>query len=683
MKLYSWHIVFLVAMLSSCGRSAIIYNGMLKVEVNHNLETRIHLHYPGAKPLMENYAASEYLVCKKFDASQFVWQHSEEKPVTDIRGKGKRTIVRGRFRQKGYVIEKILSITAYDSFPDRAVVSVQYINKGRREIKVVKWVNNSYAIESTGDSPAFWSFQGSSTSERKDWILAVDSFFYQKNFMGMNNTDYGGGIPLVDLWRKNGGIAVGHVEPVPRLVSLPVEKDKYDRWANISVEHEYPDLLVFAPGDTLKTDTTFVMVHNGDCFAPLQAYSKFMQASGIKAAPVEPDAYEAVWCAWGYEQKFTVDEILGTLPKVKELGLKWIDIDYGYHQAEGDWDVDRAKFPHGNADMRKLVDHLHALGLKAKLWWAPLAVDPCSKLLAQNPDILLQNKDGSPQFITFWDSYFMSPAYYKTIEHTRDVLKMFLQDWDFDGLKMDGMHLNCVPPDYNPQHKLLYPEQSNEKLPEFFRMIYKTAKSYKPHAVLQICPCGDAMSFFNMPWTNQTVASDPSTSWQIRLKGKTYKALLGRTAYYGDHVELSDGGNDFASQVGVGAVLGTKFTWPKDNPYATEGHFVMTPEKQRIWKKWIGIYYRKMLSKEIYLGDLYDIGYDKPETHVIRKSDTLFYAFYSPRWKGNIELRGLAKGDYQIRDYVNGIDLGMVNSNHPVIAVSFEKYLLLEASPNQ
>jgi len=197
--------------------------------------------------------------------------------------------------------------------------------------------------------------------------------------------------------------------------------------------------------------------------------------------------------------------------------------------------------------------------------------------------------------------------------------------------------------------------------------------------VLQICPCGDAMSFFIMPYTNQTVASDPTSSLQIRLKGKTYKALLGKTAYFGDHVELSDGSDDFASQIGIGAVLGTKFTWPKDNPYAEEGHFVLTPEKERIWMKWIALYNQKMLSKEDYLGGLYDIGYYKPETHVIQKADTLFYSFYSTDWQGEIELRGLEKGDYKLYDYVNGKDLGTISSNKPILTVSFHKYLLLEA----
>jgi alpha-galactosidase len=212
-------------------------------------------------------------------------------------------------------------------------------------------------------------------------------------------------------------------------------------------------------------------------------------------------------------------------------------------------------------------------------------------------------------------------------------------------------------------------------------MIYETAITYKPHAVLQICPCGAAMSFFTMPWTNQTVASDPTSSWQTRLKGKTYKALLGKTAYYGDHVELSDGANDFATQIGIGAVLGTKFTWPRDNPYATEGKFILTPENEKIWKKWIGIYNGKMLPTGNYLGELYDIGYDKPEAHVIQKADTLFYAFYHKSWEGYIELRGLKNKTYTVKDYVNGADYGKVNGTDCHINVQFTKSLLLQVVP--
>jgi alpha-galactosidase len=65
---------------------------------------------------------------------------------------------------------------------------------------------------------------------------------------------------------------------------------------------------------------------------------------------------------------------------------------------------------------------------------------------------------------------------------------------------------------------------------------------------------------------------------------------------------------------------------------------------------------------------------------VIRKDGIQYYAFYSPEWKGKIELRGLPEGSYKITDYVNGRELGTVNSDNPVMDVEFTRNLLIQAS---
>ena len=395
----------------------------------------------------------------------------------------------------------------------------------------------------------------------------------------------------------------------------------------------------------------------------------------------EPAAFEPIWCAWGYERKFTIAEVLGTLGKVKEIGFKWVGIDDGFQKAEGDWDVNPKTFPGGDAQMRSLVDKIHSYGMKAQIWWAPLAVDPQSNLFATQPDIILKDESGKPEDITWWDSYYMSPVYKGTIDHTKAMLQMFLGKWDYDGLKLDGQHLNACLPDYNPEHHLNRPEDAPEGVPAFFKVIYQTARQLKPHSIVELCPCGDAMSFYNIPYTNQFVASDPKGSGQIRSKGKTYKALAPQTAYFGDHVELSDNADDFATTIGIGGVPGSKFTWPKDNPFVTEGHFVLTPQQEALWKEWITIYNQKMLSTGNYLGDLYDIGYDKPETHVIQKGDTLYYAFYADNWNGTLHLKGLTQKEYTLYDYYNKKDFGTITSDKPELETSFNKFLLLMACP--
>lgn len=100
-----------------------------------------------------------------------------------------------------------------------------------------------------------------------------------------------------------------------------------------------------------------------------------------------------------------------------------------------------------------------------------------------------------------------------------------------------------------------------------------------------------------------------------------------------------------------------------------------------MWKQWFDLYNQKMLSKEAYLGDLYDIGFDVPEAHAIQKGDTLHYAFYADAWEDAVELRGLEQRTYRVRDYVNDRDYGTVQGPVAKLPVSFEQHLLLEAVP--
>ena len=331
--------------------------------------------------------------------------------------------------------------------------------------------------------------------------------------------------------------------------------------------------------------------------------------------------------------------------------------------------------------MKAMVDRIHAGGLKAQLWWAPLAADPGSRTDREHHDWLLQNADGSPQKITWWDSDYLCPGYGPVQEDAAAFVRKALGVWGFDGLKVDGQHLNAAPPCFNKLHGHAAPEDAAEAVPLFFKAIWDAAQSTKPGAIIEICPCGTGYSFYTMPYLNMTVASDPESSWQVRLKGKTIKALLGdRTAYFGDHVELSEGGTDFASTMGVGGVIGTNFAWP-GAPGKKDPKLLLTPARHAIWGKWTQLYQEKRLIDGEYLGALYDIGFDKPETHVIAKGETLYYAFYAKTFTGTVELRGLKPGSYRVRDYVHGRDLGVVQGPTAKLATRFKQSLLVEAQP--
>ena len=405
-------------------------------------------------------------------------------------------------------------------------------------------------------------------------------------------------------------------------------------------------------GQVYATPLTFISVFHGDFYEPLSLYSKMLQVRGLSLAhPTDAD-YQANWCGWGYEMDFTPKQMLGTIPKLKQLG-----------------------------------------------WWIPLVVEDghgkdilnhrpyqLSKVVKEHPDWLILDEKGNPARATA-DLGALCPAVPEVKQYYKQLTERFIRDWDFDGHKLDFSY--TVPACYNPKHHHKSPNESIEAVGDIYKIILETTRALKPDSVTQACPCGTPPSLAWLPYIDQAVTADPVGARQVRLRTKMYKALLGPySAVYGDHVELTDvrfsntlqevdRGTDFASE----AVLGTRCTWPA---YGPKFKLVeLTREKEAHWKKWIDIYQDKMLSRGQFL-DLYTYGYDLPEAYAIEKDGRMYYAFYAPDktkpWRGQVELRGLAPGTYQILDYENGKQLGPVDAQNAKLNVDFSEHLLLEAT---
>jgi alpha-galactosidase len=658
--------------------SASLSAGQVRLEFDARLRTRVVAILGPDEVVLGPFTASESVSTGATEIEDFAFEGRSEERIEDQLGPGRRLTVTGRSKDPAMV--KVVSVSVYEAFPRLAVVQVRYTNAGTRTLSLDRWTANRHVLVAGAASrrPRFWSYHGASYESRPDWLLPLRRGFAQENDQGMNASDYGGGTPVVDVWRPDVGLAVGHLETTPRLVSLPVTMPTASE-ATVAVRARGQWTLV--PGQGFETLRTFVAVHRGDHFGPLTDYRGLMEKQGLVTAKAPASAFEPIWCAWGYGREFTVDQVIGTLPVAKRLGFRWATLDDGWQVAEGDWTPAPKKFPRGDADMRALVDRIHEAGFKAQLWWAPLAADPGSATHRAHPDWLLLGPDAAPRKVTWWDSFYLCPAHAPVRADAAAFVRKALGTWGYDGLKIDGQHLNGAPPCSNVAHAHASPEDAVAGMPGFFQAIWDAARVEKPGAVVEICPCGTAYSFFMLPYLNMTVASDPGSSWQIRLKGKTLKALHGDgVAYFGDHVEMSERGEDFASTVGVGGVIGTNFAWP-GAPGKKDPKLLLTPRRERRWKRWTEIYQAKRLPEGEYLGNLYDIGFDRPETHAVRKGDTLYYAFYAKRFQGTVRLRGLGERRYRVRDYVGGRDLGSVSGPQASLPVTFEGYLLVEAAP--
>jgi alpha-galactosidase len=678
----SW--IVLAAVFTSCSIATAadipagkpsIQSGNLRIEFDSSLRSRVVARFDKKETVLGPFTASETVTTAEKLWAGFLLTSQKHGRTKDRFGEGEQLTVEG----KSGALTKVVTVTMYDDFPAMAFFEVQYTNAGTSRLAIKSWTNNAYTVNAQGEvsAPAFWSYQSGSYEKRPNWVLPLHTNFRQDNYQGMNASDYGGGTPIVDVWRRDVGMAVGHVEPRPRLVSLPVSMPDA---AHAKIAVRFTKAISLSPGESFHTFRTFVAVHQGDYFRTLADYRRFMMKQGFQTATAPDDAFGAIWCAWGYGRTVQPQQVYDTLSTAKRLGFKWVTLDDGWQNNVGDWQLDPKKFPNGDADMKALVDRIHQEGFKAQLWWSPLSAVPDSELLRDHPDYELLNSDGSQRKVSWWNSYYLCPADRRVVDYHKALVKRMLVDWGFDGLKLDGQHMNGVPACYNPAHHHRQPEESVEALPDFFKAIYDTAQAVKPGTLVEFCPCGTAFSFFTMPNFNMSVASDPTSSFQVRSKAKTLKALMGdNVPFFGDHVELSDGANDFASTLGVGGVVGTQFVLP--SLVTKHGKSDLTPAREKEFEKWLGIYREKMLSKGQYLGQLYDIGFDMPETHAIRKDQTMYYAFFAKQWKGPVELRDLEDRNYSVVDYVTGKNLGTVSGHNAHLSVEFYQHLLLEVQP--
>jgi len=629
---------------------------------------------------------------------------------------GKHIEVAGRSTSSG-LVEK-LAVEVYDDFPTVALASASFQNTGSHDlpidaISIVARSLNATLSDSQAAPYQMWSFHGASIKSGKDDVLPLTKKFSQENPFGapVETGDdlgrVGGGIPVVAFWTRSVGEALGHVETFPLALSVPV-KTQANGHVNAAVRFSANTTL--KPGETYSTPRTFVAVYSGDYYEPLSLWSKMVDREGLSRPANNDENYAISWCGWGYESNVTPKQMVDTIPKLKELGIHWATLDDRWFNNYGDWQPRPDTFPDGS--IQTMIKDFHDHGIKVQIWWLPLAAENgqghygdhkyvLSNVVKEHPDWLVLDRSGKPALMAR-NLPTLCPAVPEVQAYYKRLTERFIKDWDFDGHKLDNIF--STPLCYNPKHHHKSPMDSVYAMGDVYKIIFQTTRALKPASVTQSCPCGTPPSLAWFRYMDQAVTADPVGSVQVRRRIKMYKALLGpNAAVYGDHVELTkisfaghdneqDVGRDFASALGTGGVLGTKFTWPDNGPKFK--NVQLTSEKEAHWKKWISLYNEKMLSKGTFR-DLYVYGYDNPEGYVIEKDGNLYYAFYVPspagaeddwksssdEWNGEVELRGLGPGEYKVIDYVNGKDYGTVSGPIGTLNAHFKNSLLLEASP--
>lgn len=175
----------------------------------------------------------------------------------------------------------------------------------------------------------------------------------------------------------------------------------------------------------------------------LRAYTGAIQQAGLTLN--WSGGVQMGWSSWGaYELNVTAGRVMRNAQfmadHLRSYGYTTIHIDDGWEQRYGDWQPNSG-FPDG---MVSLVTRIHALGLKASLWYAPFLVSPTSWPARVHPDWLLRNVDGSPTNITIdGPVYILDATNPAALAYIASVCA-HIRQWGFDAVKLDFLYTGSM-----------------------------------------------------------------------------------------------------------------------------------------------------------------------------------------------------------------------------------------------
>jgi alpha-galactosidase len=649
----------------------------------------------GASIIEHNRTAQTGIVLNGNLVSNFTFQvdksHQEKVNDSDF-GESLKGIITGIYKDDNVEIEREIQITLPLQFPDVVLIKTLYTNKGNKKVHVEKVFSQRILLNRQLAEPDekpynFASFQGGIYKWGSDYSLQwLEPGFYQRNFMGYHGVDsgkliyqVGGGMPIIDVWGKTMGIAIAHLQKKPAWLALPVKVGEDSR-VEMAITEE-PDENIgqkewLESGESYQTVLTAVIFHQLDYHDPLRTYGDLLRARGIAIKETSsPADYDPYWMSWGFKSDFTQAKILKVLPDLKSMGITRANLDAGWYDNYGDWNPINTpgKFPDGEQDMINFVDQVKKAGFRTAIWWFPLAVDPKSKLAKERPELLVQAQDGS--FTKEEEqNYQLCPAYEPALLRIDELIERFVDKWGFDGFYVDKIGMSAVPPCFNKTHNHQYPLESFEAVPELFKRIEQTIQKYEDNPFIDVCICATPHSPYNMPYYGISSASDPISPQQMRRRIKVEKAIHGSTYAVGDSYQLpadewsyTGVQQSFESAVGIGAKMTAQFA-------------DLDSAELNVWQKWFHLYSELELSSGEYL-NYYDIAFDKPEVHVVRKGKDLYYGMFAGYWPRSqtIELRGLDQDKlYNVYDYAHKRDLGIIKGSEPFINIGFKESLLMK-----
>ncbi len=294
--------------------------------------------------------------------------------------------------------------------------------------------------------------------------------------------------------------------------------------------------------------------------------------------------------------------------------------------------------------------------MRPRLWLAPLAVDrPAPISCATHArDMLILDRDGSAQNVSWWNAFTMCPAYPPTVDLFRAQVRRIIGEWGVRGAQARRpAPLNGVAPCHNPAQQPRPAGGIVREAAEFPERPFTTRRwAINPQAIIEICPCGDSFAFHNIPAMNNTPASDPLPAADP-LEGQDVQGADGSVGALFRRLACRTErrwGDDFRPPPAASARSHrTKFTWPEDSrltrPTSRPAGSVLTAQKEALGQMDRSVPRQYAACKSSLLGGLYDIGSRRGRRRIRSIGKAMLHYTFSPiHGTARLVLRGLGAG---------------------------------------
>jgi len=287
-----------------------------------------------------------------------------------------------------------------------------------------------------------------------------------------------------------------------------------------------------AAGDVIQSPRMYLWFNNsGDLWRTVDQYVGLLQEDGVipRLSPRNAPHWwlAPMYCTWndqgylagnaafynwpgdGFQGKNPVeafdgpmlDHLLDVLER-EQYPVGSVIIDDGWQTCRGHWRAHPTHFP----NLRQQIDRIHAMGLRAILWMAPMDVEVDAPLRQRKEWLASGGAPGK------WDMPLIDYSNPRTQEeYVRPMARYFFSS-EPDCLNADGLKVDFMADKVHPGFGTHDPSWRGEErfLLNTQRLLYDLMKSHKPDAMLLGCTahpffgsCQDLIRTFDVPDSQQ------------------------------------------------------------------------------------------------------------------------------------------------------------------------------------